>query len=162
MDVREVKRILAEESGLFLEFGQLERELQDAIIARDWAAMDAVVAGLDVIGRRIVTVEQRRSEVVAEVRRAAGLPADATFGELASRVPEQERAELGRLHRSLQISVLRVRSITGGIDSYVRSSLRSADTVLGEVFPDQKGTIYSRRGGASRPDRRAMVLDRRL
>jgi hypothetical protein len=55
-----------------------------------------------------------------------------------------------------------VKGITGGLDSYLRGAVRTNKAVLDQIFPDQRGTLYSSRGRREDADGRAMVLDRKL
>ena len=157
-----VRRLLECESLLLLAFAGKEQELQDSLLERDFAATGMVVWELERLGAEIDGVERERHAAMARALEEAGLDGRTTFSDWVSRLDETERPDLSRLYRALQVAALRVRSLTGGIDAYVRSAMRTGSAVLGEVFPDQKGTIYCRRGRNSKPDGRAMVLDRHL
>lgn len=162
MTIELIKEVLADQARLMLEFGRHEQELQESIIAREWSRTDALVATMTNLSNELAGLDARRHEAIVAVKRSLGLAEDASFAELLARCSDSDRADLTSLYRSLQLSVLRVKSVTRGIDSYVRGSLRATNEVLGVVFPDQKGTLYSRRGHRAPADGRAMVLDRRL
>ncbi len=162
MRAEEIRTTLTEEAELLMEFGEREQELQQAVLRRDWPSVDAHVAAMVEQSRRFVRLDERRHELIAGAKADMGLRPEAPFGELVDRFPEADRQELHALFRSLQVLVLKVKSMTRSIDSYVRGSLRAAHDVLGEVFPDQKGTLYSRRGRRMHADGRAMVVDRHL
>ncbi len=162
MRAEEIRTTLTEEAELLVEFGNREQDLQQAVLRRDWPAVDALVATMEEQSRRFVRLDEQRHELVAGAKANLGLRPDASFGELVDRLPESDRRELHRLFRSLQVLVLKVKSVTRGIDSYVHGSLRAAHDVLGEVFPDQKGTLYSWKGRRMHADGRAMVVDQHL
>jgi hypothetical protein len=162
MRVAEIKELLAAQVKAMEEFGVREAELQSTILDRDWPTIETLLQTIQKHGAELEQLDLRREELFLQAKADAGLAADAAFGELLAHVDEVDRRELAALYRSLQASVLRVKSVTRGIDSYVRGTLRTTNEVLGEVFPDQKGTIHSRRGRRSPADGRAMVLDRRL
>lgn len=162
MTTERLKELLAAQAQALLRFGSQEQELQAAILSRDWAAIDALVPQMELRSAELEELDACREKLFIEARLETGLPADAGFPEFLERLDEADRRDLIALYRSLQISVLRVRSVTRGIDAYVRGTLRTTNEVLGEAFPDQKGTMYSRRGKRSPADGRAMVLDRRL
>ena len=162
MKIDEMKELLSMQADALIEFCEQEQRLQQAILKRDWLAVDALVPPMQQVSKRIRKLDRRRHTAFTEVKRTSGLRDDATFSELLQLLAEEERRELAALHRSLQVSVLKVQSVTRGIDSFVRGSLRTTHEVLGEVFPDQKGTFYSRRGHKAPADGRAMVLDRHL
>lgn len=162
MPIAHVKSQLEKQSELLAEFRRKEAELQEAIIERDWPAMDAVIPELERLGDELEELEGQRAAAVAASKEELGLEADSPFPELLAKVEPQDRAELTSLYRTLQIAVLRVRNQTSGIDAYVRNSVRTANTVLGEIFPERKGTLYSR-SGAHRPAHgTAIVLDHEL
>lgn len=162
MSVAQVKELLAAQADAMLAFGAQEQELQNAIMNRDWSGIDVLVPQMQRQSAELETLDARRHDAFAAAKSERGLSPDAKFLEFIERVDEEDRRELTALYRSLQVSVLRVKSVTRGIDSYVRGTLRTTNEVLGEVFPDQKGTMYSRRGKRSPADGRAMVLDRHL
>lgn len=160
--MKQLKALLRKQASLLEEFAVKEHELQDAVIRRDWPAMDSVMPKLEHLSRSLESVERRRHVAVDRIKKSAGVAADAPFAELVSRAGEIDRTELTALFRELQIHVLRVKNQTGGIDAYVRNSMKTANTVLGEVFPERKGTIYSRHGRRSPLRGSAMVLNREL
>lgn len=162
MGMTQLKGLLRKQAELLSAFAVKEHELQDAIIRRDWPAMDAVMPALEQLSRNLESVEHRRHVAVTKLKRSAGIPDEAPFAEIVSRAGSEDRAELTSLFRDLQVNVLRVKTHTGGIDAYVRNSMKTANTVLGEIFPERKGTIYSSRGTQSPPRGSAMVLNREL
>jgi hypothetical protein len=162
MAIADVTSQLERQSELLDEFGRKEAELQEAIIERDWLAMDAVIPELERLGDELEGLEREREALVAASKAEHGLSPESAFPELLSRVDPAERGELAMRYRDLQVAVLRVKNQTSGIDAYVRNSVRTANTVLGEVFPERKGTMYSK-SGAHRPAHgSAIVLDHEL
>lgn len=157
-----VRKLLARQVELMLHFSEQQQELQDTVLGRDWATLERLIPAMERTSRESATLDSRRHELIGDLKRAVGVQADATFAELLEHFPDSQRDELSSLYRALQVAVLRVKSLTRGIDSYVRGSLRTSNEVLGAVFPDQKGTLYSRRGRKSPADGRAMVLDQHL
>ena len=157
-----IKALLSEQTTQMLEFVASEQELQNAIMDRNWQDADALIAQMRSRSSELSALDRRRHEAVQDAKQELGLHEDAKFAELLSRLEESDRAELNTLYRGLQVAVLRVTSITRGFDAYVRGSVRTTNQILGEVFPDQRGTLYSRRGHRAPADQRAMVLDRHL
>jgi hypothetical protein len=162
MMIDTIKELLAGQAALMLEFGNHEQELQSAVMQRDWPAVDALVTKMRAMSDELRAIDERRHAAIQAAKKDLGVNADASFAELLARLPAPEREELTALYRSLQVSVLRVTSVTRGIDAYVRGSIRTTNDILGEVFPDQRGTLYSRRGRKAPADQRAIVLDRHL
>lgn len=162
MAIAHVKSHLERQSDLLAEFGRREADLQEAIIERDWPAMEALVPELERMGDELEALERQREAAVAETKAELGVSRESPFPELLSKLGAREGAELASLYRDLQIAVLRVKNQTSGIDAYVRNSVRTANTVLGEVFPERKGTLYSRTGAHTQAHGSAIVLDHEL
>ena len=162
MAIAHVKSHLVRQSELLSEFGRREADLQEAIIERDWQAMDAVIPDLERLGDELEHLERQREAAVSASKQELGLDPEQSFPELIAKAEPQERAELASLYSNIQIAVLRVKNQTSGIDAYVRNSVRTANTVLGEIFPERKGTIYSRTGAHRQAHGSAIVLDHEL
>lgn len=162
MGIAHLKSQLRRQADLLNQFGEKEHDLQRAIVQRDWPAMDAVMPELERLSAMLEGVEHKRYALVNRMKTAAGLSESAPFSDLVATSKPKDRVELTSLYRDLQVAVLRVRNHTNGIDSYVRNSVRTANTVLGELFPERKGTIYSRNGARSPLRGSAMVLNQQL
>lgn len=162
MRIAQLKAQLRKQNELLDSFGNLEHELQSAIIDRDWPTMDKVMPRLEHLSRDLEALERRRHDTVSKIKQAEGLNDAAPFSEVVLKAADDDRTELAELYRELQIAVLRVKNHTAGIDSYVRNSVRTANSVLGEVFPERKGTIYSRSGVQSPARSSAMVLNHEM
>lgn len=160
--IADIRKTLTEQVRILSEFAGREQSLQEAVLRREWPAVDACVRDLETRSRIFRALDEKRHALVSSAKVAAGLRADAPFAQLAEAWPDLDRSELLRLHRSLQVSVLKVKSVTRGLDAYVRGSLRAAQEILGELYPDQKGTFYSRGGRRAPADSRAIVVDRHL
>ena len=154
MVTKQLQHVLEREASLFEKFGKREHELQRVIVGRDWDAMDAIIPDLERLSMEIQATEKQRHAVVAEAKTAVGFADDAPFVDYLQSLQDDAREKLTQLYRDLKVAVLRVKSLTGGIDSYVRGSIRTSNAVLGEIFPDQKGTMYGRAGTSSRSSRR--------
>lgn len=162
MATEQLQTLLHREAMLFEKFGTRENELQKVIVGRDWDAMDAIIPDLERLSWEIQAIEKQRHAAVTEAKAAAGKNPETSFVDYLHDLTDGERKTLTELYRSLQVAVFRVKSLSGGIGSYVRGSVRTTNAVLGELFPDQKGTMYRRNGKSSPAKRTAMVLDHEL
>ena len=162
MATKQLQNLLQREAKLFEKFGRREDELQRVIVGRDWDALDAIIPDLERLSFEIQATEKQRHAAVFEAKASCGKDPETPFVEYLHDLDDTERNTLATLYRALQVAVLRVKSLTGGIDSYVRGSIRTSNAVLGELFPEQKGTMYSRNGTSSPAKRTAMVLDHEL
>jgi hypothetical protein len=162
MVLEQLLSLLQEQTRKMNEFGERESELQTAIMSQDWDGMSRLTPELDKLSRELEAIDEQRHQAVTELKSELHLPPESTFAQLISDADSAERKLLSEAHRALQIAVLRVKSLTSGIDAYVRGSLKTANAVLGELFPEQKGTMYSREGMSKPAAGHAIVLDHRL
>jgi hypothetical protein len=162
MALDELLSLLQEQTRKMDEFGEKESELHTAIVGQNWDLMSRLTPELDELSRELEAIDERRHSLVTQLRSERNAAPEMTFAQLIRDAAPDERRQLTDAHRALQIAVLRVKSLTGGIDAYVRGSLKTANAVLGELFPEQKGTMYSRQGISKPAAGHAIVLDHRL
>jgi hypothetical protein len=162
MSAEQLCELLTKQSEGIEAFGVLEQRMQRAVIAQEWAELDRVIPASEALAEQLELLDQRRHQLVSQMKRSHGVPPDAPFGELLVHLPAERRRLLATAFRGLQVAVLRVKSLTNGIDSYVRGAVKATNRLMHEVFPDHRGTLYSRLGRRSPADGRAIVLDRKL
>ena len=162
MSAEQLCTVLIKQSEGIEAFGALEQRMQDAVLEQRWEELDRVIPASEILAGELEGLDQHRHELVAELKAAHGLAAEAPFGELLTHLSQEQQRPLAAAFRALQVSVLKVKSLTNGIDSYVRGAVRTTNRLMNEVFPDHRGTLYSRRGHRTHADGRAMVVDRRL
>lgn len=162
MAIAELKEHLAEQADALLAFGDLQNSLQQSVLRADWDEMNRVVPKLQSEAARIEKLDARRGELVQAAKQAAGLAAETAFSEMLEHLGEEDRTMLNSLYRQLQIAVWKVQNVTRGIDTYLRTRIRTTTAVLGELFPQRKGTIYHRGGEPVPADGSALVVDRHL
>jgi hypothetical protein len=132
----------------------LEEKLRHSVISRDWDSLDGTLREVKTMSEKVAQAEQIRAVVYQKIKRSCQAGPDEGFHELLSRVPGEERGNLGALHTRLRFAVEKVKCLTGGIDTYIRAAADTMDTILEEVLPDRRNRIYSRTGealGSSRP-----------
>lgn len=162
MSAEQLCDVLKRQSEGIEAFGALEQRMQQAVLEQRWDEIDRVIPASEALARELEALDIQRHEAVLAFKQSLGVAADAPFGELLARLPEEHRRPLATAFRSLQVSVLKVKGLTNGIDSYVRGAVKATSRLMHEVFPDHRGTLYSRRGQRAPADGRAMVVDRRL
>lgn len=162
MSAQQLCELLIRQSDGIEAFGALEQRMQQAVLDQRWEELDRVIPASEALARELETLDAARHEAVLELKRACGVAEHAPFGELLARLPEDNRRPLAAAFRSLQVSVLKVKGLTNGLDSYVRGAVKATNRLMHEVFPDHRGTLYSRRGQRAPADGRAMVIDQRL
>ncbi|MFP4509451.1 MAG: flagellar export chaperone FlgN [Spirochaetaceae bacterium] len=136
--------------------------LQEAVMNRDWESLEEQIRVLQAHAHDAGALEEQRKASYGRLRKLLGFGAEESFFELLCRLEDEERTELAALYRGLKIAVMRVASANGGLEAYVQSSTQTIEEVLKELFPERKGTIYSRTGRVQRHDDRAFVVNQSL
>jgi len=161
-EAQALKDVLEKETTLLETLSENERQIQLLVMSRNWSDLEPILKEMSGRAEEIAATDSVRHKHYQALKEALGCEADAGFYDVLEGVSLALRRELSELYRRLKIAVSQVRSVTGGIDAYVASTVATMREVLGELYPDQKGRIYSRSGRATRADERAMVLDRHL
>ncbi len=156
------KEVLQLQGVLLDNLSREEARLQIAVLQKDWIALEACVREMKAIAQGIEECEQKRTESYRVLKAALGLKPDDSFYEVLSRLPIEDRQELAELYRRLRIGIVKVRSITDGIDAYVTATVGTMRDILDELFPERKGKIYSRSGTVSSADASSLVVNHRL
>lgn len=160
--VEHVKEALEREVTALEELAASERELQPLLAQRDWVELEKQISVLNRQSEAAMAAEQERESAYKALKESLGADEELRFYDVLEHLQVEERRELAELYRRLKVAVVQVRGVTGSLDTYVSVSTATVRGVLDELFPDQKGKIYSRSGRANRADERAMVLDRQL
>jgi len=140
--------LMAEETLLLEEFGSREEEIRSCINSNNWNELTVTIQKLSPLAEKIEQVERTRDDVFSSLRIMFGEQEDASFYHVAFHLPARERDICVELYRKLKMAAIRIQSITMSIDSYVRTVSGTVRQILEEIFPYQKGNIYSKSGDA--------------
>ncbi len=154
--------VMLQEIQLLDLLADRERELQNQLLNRDWHQLQVVIEEMNRLSEDIERSEQLRNDAFSALCRSHGTGPRAGFAELIGRLDEKSATRLRTLYRSLKVSVMRIRSLTGGIDAYVTAGTTTMRSFLEESSPDHRGTIYGRDGNAGNGRTHAVVVDRHL
>lgn len=150
---------LENEVSLLDSFVEKERELRQLVMDRNWPALESVIRALNAYASRIESVEETRHQAFRTLAEACGLPAESSFYDLVTHIPQEMRHDLVELFRELKVAVMRVEGLNSGIETFVQSRTQSLNDVL-EVFgPSHRGRVYGRDGAQTRKGREALVVD---
>jgi hypothetical protein len=136
--------------------------LSDAIRRRDWPELQDVLLRIEGIALLAEATEHARAALWNEVLVDSGLPADSSVYRVGLGVPEPERSNLSSAYRRLKVAALRARIENEALGEYVGETAGTIRSVVEELYPDQKGKIYSRSGRAIAAGARPIVLDTAL
>ncbi len=160
--VETLVELMSQQSEKLEAFALLQQGLQKAIVARDWDDLESSMDRLNEFSSELELIESERIRWAREITGSLGLPDSTPVSELRVHLSKADSRQLMRAQRGLEISIMKVRGVTGGIDAYLAGAVRMNRDVLNQLFPDQRGTMYSRRGQRAQADNRAIVVDRKL
>lgn len=161
-EYRDFVDVLSLQVLLFTDLAREERILADAVVAKDWPSLDRVIRVMDGYSRKIVHADEQRARVYDALRSRLGLREGGLFSDVLDAIPFESREQLSNLFRELKIAVMRVRSLTGGVETYVESSNQTLRSVLQELYPERKGRLYSRSGATTEHADTPVVVNHHL
>lgn len=144
--VEALKEILEKEVDTIQHFIELEKSLQEGILARKWKEISPLLKSLKVVAKELVSLEEKRETLYKELKEKLGVQEEESFYDFCCRFPRETREELFRLHRELKHAVLMVEGITSGIDVYCTSTLGTMGKFMDHLVPGWKYRVYSARG----------------
>jgi len=157
MVFEQCRDILLKERELVQKVTNLQSGIHQAVTSREWSDFEENFAALGRIKAEINALESERERIFTEI---TGKTGEVSFYSFAARLPENQRAELTEIYRSLKFETLRVRMSGEALMSYI-TEVRVVLAGFFEVaFPDRGGKIYSPHGQRISHDMRSMVLNR--
>ena len=137
---------------------EVQNRLQQALLSRDWTALEELVEDQDAIAGRIGEAETLREDAYRQLRNAMGVSESESFADVLALLDGETRGHLANLYRRLKVAVLRVRSIGSGIEAYSRNAAELGEAIVSELLPGGRGRMYNPRGQKAAGDRSAIVM----
>lgn len=138
--------ILRAEAESFNRYAVLEQALFTTIKKADPEEINHQMTALREVAGEIESLEDSRRGEWGVLKKQWRLPDEARFYDCLPCFNRSERDEASDAFRDLKLSVLRVQTATAALNDYLRVVGRTVSEVLGELFPHQKGDLYSRKG----------------
>ena len=154
--------ILEKEIELVRTFTETEGIIMDSVIANNW---DVLESGLDQtkdISWEIEKLDKAREVCIELLREEAGEDINAHFYRLTVNLDTDIKNRLNDLYRDLKLSVLNLQNINWRIDTYVGTVTGIMKQTLKEIYPNRRGSLYSRSGMIKEADNNPMVLNKKL
>jgi flagellar biosynthesis/type III secretory pathway chaperone len=123
----------------------LDRE-QELVVSRGTAELMQTVESIHHQGEVIRRARQEREESQGKVAELAGLAADATIGELKTRLPENHAILVVALVEENNELLLRVRQRARQNHILLNRSLELMQRLIGSLVPNTRTTTYSGAG----------------
>jgi hypothetical protein len=156
-------QLLGREIEILKNIGDAQKQVRDAVLRREWAGFEALLAMTDRIGAELEGLEGERKALFSGFPGFSAAGDDETsFYRLISPLPPEERGELAAKYRELKMTVLRVKINNENLLAYIAGFRAAMSAFVESAFPDRKGRLYTRRGAAAPQDMRCMVLNHRL
>lgn len=149
------------EISCFEAYLAAQRSFNEALVTRDWPALQNAMGVLDELARAVAEKEAGRVEAFEALRAQTGCEVGGMY-RLALLVPEPERSELTDLYRRLKLTAMRVKFENASARDYAAGNRDLLHAVLEELFPEKKHTMYGRSGKTVQPGLDAVLLNTAL
>lgn len=160
--IAELARVMERETALFELILAQESRMSLLIKERDWEGLERTIRTVDAVESDLRALEKLREGLFGSILAEAGLPADASFYQMAVNLPVEERNEITDIYRSLKYRALAARAAGQAISSYLAESRAVLSGIMEEVFPQKKARTYDRRGGRREAELTAAVLSQSI
>lgn len=139
-----------------------EAELHRLMLEREWEEVTPLIETMGEMSDAVVEAENRRHDAYCALRRDLGLNDTSGFGEVLAALDDDDRRSLADLYRQLKLSVIRLQSLAGGVDRYVRTMMATTREIIKEAYPQRAGGAYGRDGAHAAHSGEALVLNQQL
>jgi len=152
---------MSAEIACFEAYLAAQRSFTEALVARDWTALQTAMGIQDELARAIAEKESERAEAFEMLRAQTGCDASGMY-RVALLVPEPERSELTDLYRRLKLAAMRAKFENASARDYAAGNRDLLHAVLEELFPEKKHKMYGRSGKTVQPEIDAVLLNTAL
>jgi predicted nuclease with TOPRIM domain len=156
-----LKDLIKQEIEKLDELAGAENKLQKCVLDKNWAELEEIIRRLQCLSAEISHIENSRNILYGEILDILGVIGPNGFYDVLAKLRSEERVDLAALYRRLRLSVNAVRSITGGIDTYITATISTMGRILEELFPARRMRLYNK-SGTSRKAEHPMVFSRCL
>ena len=153
---------LKEQLEAFKNFYSTEEKIKQLIVSKNWTELDREIAYLQKQAGMIDKVELERNNIYNTMKLYCNDNSDNDFYTFISKYCPEKSIYLNSLYRDLKVSVIKVKSLTTRIDTYLSTVTTTVTKVLEEVFSMGKGTIYDNKGANKVAAAPPFLLDQQL
>ena len=155
-------RVIKDEIDLINGFAKIENTILDSVINNSWDGLQAAISRSEDISLEMESLEIQREDLLGSIRETAGLDADSTFYRITVELELDIKDRINDLFRVLKLSVLNVQNITLRIDTYLDTVTGIMKQSLKEIYPNRRGSLYSKSGTIREAESNPMVLNKKL
>ncbi|MFW6251366.1 MAG: flagellar export chaperone FlgN [Alkalispirochaetaceae bacterium] len=160
--VETVVQTLSAQLTLMNSLAEQEAELHRRMLEREWEEVTPLIETMSEMSDAVVEAENRRHDAYCRLRLHLGLNDGSGFAEVLAALNDEDRRRLAELYRQLKLVVIRLQSLAGGVDRYVRTMMATTREIIQEAYPDRSGASYGRDGAHAAQGGEALVLNHHL
>ncbi|MCK5153393.1 MAG: flagellar export chaperone FlgN [Spirochaetales bacterium] len=161
-NTKQLIHILEKEIAHINEFTEVEKSIMDSVIENNWDTLEGAITQCNDISQIIERLDEQRETCVEILRVKSGEDSYAHFYRLTSNLETENKNRINDLYRDLKLAVLNLRNISWRIDAYTGTVTGIMKQTLKEIYPNRRGSLYSRSGMIKEADSNPMVLNRKL
>ena len=155
-------KILGKEIELVDSLTVAEGLIMDSVLNNNWDTLELAIKQAEGISGLIEALDRERDFHVERLRELSGEKSGAHFYRLNIGLEIEQRDRLNELYRKLKLSVLNLQNMNWRIDAYVGTVSGIMKQTLKEVYPNRRGSLYSKSGIIREAQSNPMVLNRKL
>jgi hypothetical protein len=165
-DIIELHHIMQKEVELLKDFARIEEKLEAQIQKKQWEKVDGIMNQLKAHSVEIEQVEEKRHSSYQSLKQKYGVKNGEGFKAFLKQFMEAGKSgdikKLEKLHRELRESAYKVKIISSSFSYYYQYMLNVISQFLGEIFPHQKGKIYSKEGKSTQSSPEPLMVNQKL
>ncbi len=154
--------IFRKELSLLKRFVAEDKIILDSIINNNWDILESAINKTKKLSLSIEKLDKQREHCVNILRDATGEGADSHFYKLTVTMDEKTGKEVNDLYRELKLAVLNLQNINWRIDTYISTVTGIMKHTLKEIYPNRRGSLYSKSGAIIEAESNPMVLNKKL
>lgn len=154
--------ILEREIELVRAFTKIEGVIMDSVVASNWDVLESRIDQTKGISMDIEDLDKAREECIEILKEEVGEGSSTHFYRLTANLEEETKNKLNKLYRDLKLSVLNLQNMNWRINVYTSTVSGIMKQTLKEIYPNRRGSLYSRSGMIKEADSNPMVLNKKL
>lgn len=155
-------KIMEKEVKLIDSFTDVEGLIMDSVLNSNWDTLELAIAQAEGLSVLIETLDKERELRVENLRELFGETKGSKFYRLTANLKSKQRDQINELYRKLKLSVLNLQNINWRIDAYVGTVTGIMKQTLKEIYPNRRGSLYSKTGIIREAQSNPMVLNKKL
>ncbi|MBU0936964.1 MAG: hypothetical protein KKI09_11525 [Spirochaetes bacterium] len=140
-------------------FVEQQRQVSSAIRSRAWPELEKAMQQAQLAAAMVADEEEARLKVWRQLARDLNLPDDIDARQLCALVPLEYRGMISGACRNLRVATMRAKLENDALRSFAGSMAGNLSSILHELFPERKGSIYGKSGALRAAGNAPIVLD---